>query len=213
MARDRFARWTGVLLGVGVLAGCGGGDGPTDPDPDPTTSIRATVTADGDAQAGVTVRLFNADAASARATSTTDANGISLFNSLPLAAYDVEITVPEGFDLAAGQTAKKRVSATTTTQASVTFALEEQAGSNIVTITAAGTSFSPATVTIDVGTTVRWVNGGGSHTVTPDGHSAWARAVLNSGQMFEHTFNTAGTFAYYCEPHRDAGMTGTITVQ
>ncbi|MYG38388.1 MAG: plastocyanin, partial [Synechococcus sp. SB0676_bin_10] len=26
-------------------------------------------------------------------------------------------------------------------------------------------------------------------------------------------FNEPGTYSYYCEPHRGAGMVGTITVQ
>lgn len=214
MARKRFERGAGIALGLAVMAACGGGDGPTNPDPDPTTSIQATVTAAGTGQEGVTVRLFNADATTARSTQTTNTSGVATFSSLPLASYDVEVAVPTGFELAAGQTAKKRVSAMTTTQASVSFALQEVTAGNLVTITAAGTSFSPATVTIDVGTTVRWVNGGGDHTVTPDGHTQWTRAVLSSGgQPFSHTFNTPGTYQYYCEPHESAGMTGTITVQ
>ena len=52
------------------------------------------------------------------------------------------------------------------------------------------------------------------HTVTPDGHTEWARwETTSTGQSFEHTFNTPGTYDYYCEPHRGMGMTGSITVQ
>lgn len=78
----------------------------------------------------------------------------------------------------------------------------------------AGFAFSPADVTVTRGTTVRWVNGGGMlHTVTPDGHQQWTEAVLQDGQQFQHTFATAGTYAYYCDPHRGSGMTGVIRVQ
>lgn len=76
------------------------------------------------------------------------------------------------------------------------------------------TTFSPSEVTIAPGTTVRWVNQGNvEHTVTPDGHSEWARAVLTeTDEVFEHTFDNPGTFAYLCEPHQAVGMVGTIQV-
>ncbi len=84
----------------------------------------------------------------------------------------------------------------------------------VITLTN-GLTFSPSTVTISPGTTVRWVNGTSlSHTVTPAGHSEWSRwATSSQNQTFEHTFGSAGTFAYFCEPHQAAGMSGVITVQ
>jgi plastocyanin len=82
-------------------------------------------------------------------------------------------------------------------------------------------AFSPATLPISVGTTVQWTNTGGSpHTTTsnpgpagctPSSSEVWNSGVLNSGQTFTHTFNTAGTFAYHCEVHGCA-MSGTIVV-
>ncbi|MDX1674974.1 MAG: plastocyanin/azurin family copper-binding protein [Longimicrobiales bacterium] len=87
--------------------------------------------------------------------------------------------------------------------------------SDVVEVQAMGDlTFSPPDVTIEPGTTVRWVNESGIfHTVTPDGHTEWASADLSDGTTFEHTFNTEGTFPYYCEPHVGQGMTGTITVE
>lgn len=76
------------------------------------------------------------------------------------------------------------------------------------------TVFSPATLTIDVGTTVRWVGGNVAHTVTPNDPNqpgVWAREAMDPGEVFEHKFNTTGTYEYHCELH--AGMTGTITVE
>lgn len=32
------------------------------------------------------------------------------------------------------------------------------------------------------------------------------------GESFTMKFDTAGTYGYYCEPHRGAGMLGTLTV-
>ncbi|MFS8636890.1 MAG: plastocyanin/azurin family copper-binding protein [Gemmatimonadota bacterium] len=34
-----------------------------------------------------------------------------------------------------------------------------------------------------------------------------------AGHTFEHTFENAGDFPYYCVPHQSAGMTGRIVVQ
>ena len=90
-------------------------------------------------------------------------------------------------------------------------------GTVIVNLTA-GLRFDPAEVSIAAGTTIRWVNQGGGHTVTPrDGgqNGVWAREVINAGgQTFEHTFNVGGqTYDYFCEPHELQGMTGRVIVQ
>ena len=179
------------------------------------SSIRATVAENGDGVQGVTVRLYNANATSTRATQTTNASGEAVFASLPPGGFDVEIVTPAGFDLAAGEIAKKRVTTTAATQAEVDFDLVPEAPGSVVVVQLAGTSFSPATVTIAPGTTVRWVyQSGGPHTVTPSGHTQWSEALLTQpAQTFEHTFNTTGTFNYFCSPHQAAGMTGVVIVQ
>lgn len=76
-------------------------------------------------------------------------------------------------------------------------------------------TFEPGEVTIAPGTTVRWINAAPIfHTITPDGHEEWLRATLDdTGDTFEHTFEEAGIFPYFCEVHENVGMTGTITVQ
>lgn len=76
--------------------------------------------------------------------------------------------------------------------------------------------FDPAELTIAPGTTVRWVHQASSifHTVTPEGHSEWqARGRNSQGIVLEHTFQSAGEFPYFCEPHRSVGMVGAISVQ
>jgi plastocyanin len=77
--------------------------------------------------------------------------------------------------------------------------------------------FNPTPLTINAGDTVRWTNNGSfPHTTTsgtgcsPDGN--WDSASLSTGQTFSHTFNTAGTFPYYCTFHCGSGMVGEITV-
>jgi plastocyanin len=70
--------------------------------------------------------------------------------------------------------------------------------------------FVPAAVTIDVGGTVTWNwTGSNPHTVTADDGS-FESAQQTTGS-FTHTFDTAGTFGYFCEVHGQA-MSGTVTV-
>lgn len=75
--------------------------------------------------------------------------------------------------------------------------------------------FSPASLTVQEGESVEWIHVGGNfHTITPDGHSEWERQGFPTGSdPFVHTFNSAGTYEYFCEPHVNEGMVGTITVE
>jgi plastocyanin len=74
--------------------------------------------------------------------------------------------------------------------------------------------FDPAQITVEPGTTVTWVqNGDNGHTTTSyDG--LWDSGMLpgGSGQTFSFTFDDPGTYDYYCIPHEDLGMVGTVTV-
>lgn len=80
-------------------------------------------------------------------------------------------------------------------------------------ITVSDNSFSPATLTIQAGDTVRWVNaaGGMQHNVTSNS-GAFAASTTASGFTFEVTFTQAGSFGYQCTLH-SGQMSGTITVQ
>lgn len=83
----------------------------------------------------------------------------------------------------------------------------------------ANNRFSPADVTIDPGTTVRWVNDAVMlHTVTPNNPSqpgVWAEATTSStGLVMTHTFSQSGqTYSYHCQPHLAEGMTGVVRVR
>ncbi len=85
-----------------------------------------------------------------------------------------------------------------------------------VTVNVVGTSFSPATVTINVGDTVVWNNTSElPHTVTASDNS-WDSGNLNPGQSYSRTFTAPGTYRYYCRYHGNAGgggMAGTVVVQ
>lgn len=71
-------------------------------------------------------------------------------------------------------------------------------------------AFDPGSVTVTAGSTVTWTNNGAvAHTVTSDS-GAFDSGSLDPGATFSQTFDTPGTFAYFCSIHPN--MTGTITV-
>lgn len=99
-------------------------------------------------------------------------------------------------------------------------------------------TFEPDALTVETGTTVTWNNDGSvPHTVTAyeesipedaayfasgdfeseeaarDGFKSGDGGLLDGGESYEHTFETAGSYEYFCIPHEQSGMTGTITVE
>src|SRR5215471_3196483 len=76
--------------------------------------------------------------------------------------------------------------------------------------------FDPASVTINPGDQVKWTWDSGGHSTTsgspgsPNG--MWNSGVHNAGATFTQTFNSTGTFPYYCTPHSCCGMVGTVMV-
>jgi plastocyanin len=74
-------------------------------------------------------------------------------------------------------------------------------------------AFLPDMLTIEAGDTVRWLNkkGGVKHDVVSY-DNAWQPSILASEFIFEVTFPRLGEFRYFCTPHENYGMTGTITV-
>ncbi|WP_353292186.1 plastocyanin [Synechococcus sp. M16CYN] len=77
-------------------------------------------------------------------------------------------------------------------------------------------AFEPSTVTISAGDTVKFVNNKlAPHNAVFDGHADLSHSDLafNPGESWEETFSEVGTYDYYCEPHRGAGMVGKIIVE
>jgi plastocyanin len=173
------------------------------------------VNADGSARAGVSVRLFASGGATATATQTTGGDGRTTFENVAAGSHAIEVEPPTGFEMQTGEDDRKNVSVTAGSTTNVSFGMVTEDPGNVLEITLSGTSFSDADVTIAPGTTIRWINQDGMlHTVTPDGHTAWTSTSLGTqGATFQHTFTAAGTYAYYCQPHQSAGMTGVIRVQ
>jgi plastocyanin len=83
-------------------------------------------------------------------------------------------------------------------------------------------SFTPSTISANVGDTVTFVNGGGTHNVAADnGSFRCANGCDQSGGNGDPsgatwtstiTLTTAGTIPFHCEVHGSMGMTGTINV-
>lgn len=73
-------------------------------------------------------------------------------------------------------------------------------------------SFSPASLTVKKGQTVKWINQDSvPHTATEnDGKNGPSSPELASGQSYSFTFNETGVFHYRCTLHSD--MTGVVTV-
>jgi plastocyanin len=62
-------------------------------------------------------------------------------------------------------------------------------------------SFSPSSITVTAGTTIKWTNKDGiAHTVTSN-TNVFDSGTINSGGTFSFTFATAGTYPYYCKIH------------
>ena len=99
-------------------------------------------------------------------------------------------------------------------------------------------SFNPPEITVSVGEEVVWENTSSrAHTITayeggiPDGAAffatgdyesedaarrAWNDNLgggLEAGERFSHTFEVAGEYQYFCIPHEQGGMRGTVVVE
>jgi len=88
--------------------------------------------------------------------------------------------------------------------------------------------FEPAVVTVHAGDTVEWRNQSlFNHSVTDD--PAWAHGegdamlpagaapfnsgLIGHGQVFRYTFTVPGTYHYFCIPHENFAMLGTVVVE
>ena len=87
--------------------------------------------------------------------------------------------------------------------------------------------FDPIGLFVEPGTTVTWTIQSGSHSSTayaegngaasvtriPQGAEPWDSGILSEqGATFTHTFETTGTYDYFCTPHKALGMVGRIVV-
>jgi plastocyanin len=70
--------------------------------------------------------------------------------------------------------------------------------------------FEPGVLTVNVGAAVTWVNTDGvPHTSTASSNHRWGE-LITTNDAFTYTFDTPGTYFYFCEMH--PAMVGSITV-
>jgi len=87
--------------------------------------------------------------------------------------------------------------------------------------------FDPIGLFVEAGDTVTFKIQSGSHSATaykqgtslaevtriPEGAEVFNSETLSGqGATYEHTFETAGTYDYFCIPHKSLGMVGRIIV-
>src|SRR4249919_3698256 len=88
-----------------------------------------------------------------------------------------------------------------------------------------GFTFAPDTVNISVGDTVRWTWADSGHSVSsgpqcvpdsqfcsPNDTGCFPGTLSNSGTVYQHTFNTPGSYSYICIAHCSLGMAGVVNV-
>ena len=88
-----------------------------------------------------------------------------------------------------------------------------------------GFQFVPDTVNISVGDTVRWTWANSGHSVSsgphcvpdsqfcsPNDTGCFPGTLSNAGTIYQHTFNTPGSYSYICIAHCPIGMTGVVNV-
>lgn len=81
-----------------------------------------------------------------------------------------------------------------------------------VTVEIRNFAYGPETVTIPVGGTVTWTNQDAApHTATARDREVLQSGTLEQGESYSQTFDTAGTYEYFCEFH--ANMKGTVIVE
>jgi plastocyanin len=80
------------------------------------------------------------------------------------------------------------------------------------TVDMQGVKFVPAELHVAPGSTVLWTNSSPlAHTVTADDGS-FDSGTLDAGATFTMSFDTPGTYSYFCAPHQSIGMVGSIVV-
>lgn len=84
------------------------------------------------------------------------------------------------------------------------------ASADTVDVTIQSFTFSPDSLLISPGTTVRWTNlDGVPHTVTSD-DGVWDSGNLSNGAQFLYTFNSPAVYPYHCNIH--PSMTAKVVV-
>lgn len=117
----------------------------------------------------------------------------------------------------AGQTRRQFLGAVGASVAAAPLASRTASAQERQTVSMGSNYFDPVGLHVEPGTTVRFEIVDGSHSATayedriPGDADTFDSGTVSEGG-FEHTFETPGTYDYYCRPHRAMGMTGRIVV-
>ena len=224
-----------ILLLNAVLASCGGNDGgDLGGGPDPAALSAARSEPSGNAQSGsvgqdlanplrIVIRRGSTPTAGVVITWSADGEGSIMSPAVDTTGSDGISTSIWHLGKAVGAQSSRAVvtggadgspvefTATASdpgAPAPVQIQLRNDGGNN---------RFEPANTTIPLGTTVTWNWVGGFHDVTPNGNPVFtgSGAAVSPPHTYSHTFDSPGTYLYFCSVHGTAstGMRGTIEVR
>jgi len=235
--------WTTRRLGAAVcllaLFGCGGDDdGGSGPPPEDPLEVAAAPAPNGDGQTGAPSEALPEDLGVVITRASEPQEGIEVAwatNGGGSLNPSTSVTGADGIATTTwtlGPTAGAQSATATVADAEgspVTFTATAEgdeppppppADATIQVMGAGGSSqFSPADVTIQAGETVEWVwaQGAIGHNVVPDDTEPTSSGPLSSApKTYSYTFNTPGTYNFYCVAHGGpggVGMSGTVTVE
>ncbi|MEO5951884.1 MAG: cupredoxin domain-containing protein, partial [Chloroflexia bacterium] len=124
---------------------------------------------------------------------------ITVVNAGPTTTATAQASVTGTAQATGTTTVQPTSTSATTAQPSATHTVQPTPG--IVNVAIQGYAYNPITVTVQAGTTVKWTNlDNDLHSVTE------VNGLFDSGTFalngtFSHTFNTPGTYQYYCTVH------------
>ena len=100
-------------------------------------------------------------------------------------------------------------------QGNLTLEEEQETDVHVVTVDSTNLRFTPSTLTINEGDTLRFVWGGQAlphNSVEENGvfDSGDPERAVDYGHVFD--YDSSGTYNFFCEPHEAVGMTGSVTV-
>jgi halocyanin-like protein len=184
-SRRRFVKRLGAVALVGSLAGCGG-DGDSDTTEPGTTEPMETTDA-----STTTEPMETTTTATGTPTPTGTPTGTPTPTPTPtpVPGPDEYLSSVQDYD-----------------------GMEDMTGQSSITVLVGSNYFDPPGIIISTGTTITWDWEGGSHNVVAE-DTSFDSGDVAAGITFQHTFDTAGEFPYYCEPHKFFGMKGYITVE
>ena len=234
-ASRSIGRTAVLLAATAVAAACGsyedGGDLYGGPGPDPAALSAARSEPSGNAQSGtagedlanplrIVVLRGDSPAAGTVVTWSATGDGAGLTPSVDTTGTDgISTSIWHLGSEAGAQTARAAVAGADGSPVTFSATAAAPAGgpTAVVIQLLSSNRFEPANVTVPAGTTVTWNWASGFHDVTPGGNPAFtgSGSPVSAPNSFSQTFNTPGTYLYFCTVHGSpsSGMRGTIVVQ